>query len=153
MFIGGNPSLGIDLSALQILRYIPGTGNVPLAADPSPSGVIVQSDRIIFTPAVLPLVDGQYSIGIFANLKSTGGDSVDKTPVFHSFTVGAVDTIRPIVVVTSPVNGATGVGAGVAPPVPPAGVTGRRRRAHRHLRPRRALTSSSASASRSRPRR
>ena len=97
MFIGGNPALGIDLSALQILQYVPGTGNIPLA--PAVNGVVVQNDRIIFTPAVCPLANGQYSIGIFANLKSIEGDSVDKTPVFHSFTVGLADTIAPVVVV------------------------------------------------------
>jgi hypothetical protein len=122
VFIGGNPTLGIDLSALQILRYIPGTGNVPLAA--AANGVEVQNDRIIFTPAALPLPDGQYSIGVFANLKSVEGDPVDQTPVFHSFTVGSADKISPVVVVTNPVNAATGVGAGVPPPQPPSGVTG-----------------------------
>jgi hypothetical protein len=122
VFIGGNPTLGIDLSSLQILRFIPGTGNVPL--QPAANGVEVLADRIIFTPASLPLPDGQYSIGVFANLKSTEGDPVDQTPVFHSFTVGDADTIAPIVVVTSPIDAATGVGAGVAPPQPPPGAAG-----------------------------
>ncbi len=121
VFIGGTPALGIDLSALQILQYIPGTGNVPLPA--ATNGVDVQDDRIIFTPATLPLANGQYSIGVFANLKSVEGDAVDKTPVFHSFTVGAADTIAPIVVVTSPVNLASGVGAGVPPPAAQPGQT------------------------------
>lgn len=119
VFIGGNPALGIDLSALQILQYIPGTGNVPLAA----ANVQVLDDRIIFTPATLPLANGQYSVGVFANLKSVEGDSVDKTPVFHSFNVGAIDTIAPIVVVTTPINAATGIGAGTPPPAAQPGQT------------------------------
>jgi hypothetical protein len=121
VFIGGNPALGIDLSALQILQFVPGVGNVPLEA--APNGVEVLGDRIVFTPAVIAaggsLPDGQYSIGVFPNLKSTEGDSVQAAPVFHSFTVGSVDTIAPVVVVTSPINGAVGVGAGVPPPPPP----------------------------------
>ena len=121
VFIGGNPALGIDLSALQILQYIPGTGNIPLA--PATNGVVIQDDRIIFTPATLPLPNGQYSIGVFANLKSIEGDPVDKTPVFHSFNVGIADTIAPVVVVTNPVNAATGIGAGVAPPAAQPGQT------------------------------
>jgi hypothetical protein len=118
VFIGGNPALGIDLSALQVLQFITGTGNIPLAA----ARVEVLNDKIIFTPAVLPLPDGQYSIGVFANLKSVEGDPVDKAPVFHSFTVGAKDTTPPEVVTTIPVDKATGVGAGLPPPPPPAGV-------------------------------
>jgi hypothetical protein len=118
VFIGGNPALGIDLSALQILNYVPGIGNIPL--QPAPNGVQVLDDRIIFTPSVLPLPNGQYSIGVFANIKSTEGDPVAQAPVFHSFTVGASDTIRPTIVVTNPIHGATGVGAGVAPPAPPS---------------------------------
>jgi hypothetical protein len=124
VFVGGNPSLGIDLSALQILQYVPGTGNIPVEA--APNGVEVLHDRIIFTPAVIAaggrLPDGQYSIGVFANLKNTEGDAVQKTPVFHSFTVGEFDSIAPVVVVTNPPNGATGVGAGIPPPPPPAGL-------------------------------
>src|SRR5262245_6098991 len=118
VFIGGNPALGIDLSAFQVLQDIPGTGLVPLPA----AAVTVLDDRIIFTPATLPLPDGQYSVGIFSNLKSVEGDPVDKAPVFHSFTVGKIDTIRPVVVVTNPVDHQTGVGAGLPPPAPPSGV-------------------------------
>jgi hypothetical protein len=117
VFIGGNPALGIDYSAFQVLQFIPGTGNVPL----SYSQVIVEGDKIRFIPATLPLPNGQYSIGVFANLKSTEGDAVDKAPVFHSFTVGPADTIAPVVVVTTPVNTAQGIGAGVPPPPPPSG--------------------------------
>jgi hypothetical protein len=126
VFIGGNPNLGIDLNAVQILQFIPGTGNVPLR--PAPNGVQVLNDRIIFTPAGLeqvppvPLQNGQYSIGIFQNLKSVEGDPVDQAPVFHSFTVGNADTIAPEIVVTNPPNGATGIGAGIAPPPPPSNV-------------------------------
>ena len=117
VFVGGNPTLGIDYSAFQVLQYIPGTGNVPLPY----SQVIVENDKIRFVPATLPLPNGQYSIGVFGNLKSTEGDPVDKAPVFHSFTVGTSDTIAPVVVVTNPVNTAQGIGAGVPPPPPPSG--------------------------------
>jgi hypothetical protein len=124
VFIGGNPALGIDLSALQIVQFIPGIGNVPV--EPAPNGVEVLADRIIFTPAVIAaggaLPDGQYTIAVFGNLKSTEGDPVQQAPVFHSFTVGAIDTVAPEVVVTDPINGAVGIGAGVAPPPPPPGV-------------------------------
>ena len=124
VFIGGNPALGLDLTAFQVLHYIPGTGNVPLpysqvdVVNPTSAG---EEARIVFTPALLPLADGQYSVGVFANMKSTQGDSVDKTPVFHSFTVGVADVIDPVVVVTTPNNNAQGVGAGVPPPAPPSG--------------------------------
>jgi hypothetical protein len=121
VFIGGNPALGIDLSALQILQYLgPSTGNVPL--QPAPNGVQVLDDRIIFTPATLPLPLGQYSVGVFANLKSIEGDAVQQAPVFHSFTVGTVDNLQPVVVTTSPGNGQQNVGAGVPPPPPPANI-------------------------------
>ncbi len=122
VFLAGDPSSPLDPSSIQILRFIPGTGNVPLAA--APNGIQVLDDRIVFTPATLPMADGQYSIGVFSNLKSVEGDSVDKAPVFHSFTVGNSDTISPEVVTTSPVNNASGVGAGVPPPTPPAGTQG-----------------------------
>ena len=119
VFVGGNPALGLDLSAFQVLQFIPGTGNVPLAY----SQVDVLSDRIVFTPQTLPLANGQYSVGVFANLKSTEGDPVQKAPVFTSFTVGPTDTIAPVVVVTTPNNNAQGVGAGVPPPSPGSGAS------------------------------
>ena len=119
VFVGGNPTLGVDFSAFQVLQFIPGTGNVPLAY----SQVIVERDKIRFIPATLPLPNGQYSIGIFANLKSTEGDAVAQAPVFHAFTVGTADTIAPVVVVTDPVNTAQGIGAGVPPPPPPSGAS------------------------------
>jgi hypothetical protein len=124
VFIGGNPALGLDLSALQILQYIPGVGNVPLEA--APNGIEVLADRIIFTPAAIAsgagLPDGQYSIGVFGNLKSIDGDPVQNAPVFHSFTVGATDTIAPTIVITNPVNNAVGIGAGIPAPPPPPGL-------------------------------
>lgn len=117
VFTGGRPELGIDLSALQILRYVPGSGNeaLPLA------DVTVEADRIICTPAVLPLSDGQYSIGVLKNIRNTRGKGLIAAPVFHSFTVGAIDSVRPFVVTSSPANNEIGVGAGAPPPTPPAG--------------------------------
>jgi len=93
---------------------------VPLP--PAPNGVTVLDDRIVFTPASLPLPLGQYSIGVFQNLKSVEGDPVDQAPAFHSFTVGTTDTVPPFVVTTSPQNGENNVGAGVAAPAPPSNI-------------------------------
>jgi len=112
VFTGGQPSLGVDLSALSILRFVPGSGNVPLAL----AEVTVEPDRIICTPAVLPLTDGQYSIGVFKNIRNTDGISLVDGPVFHSFTVGAADSVAPFVVTTSPANNEIGIGAGAPPP-------------------------------------
>jgi hypothetical protein len=119
VFLGGVPALGLDLSALQILRYIPGTGNVELAL----SSVVVEDNRIRCIPATLPLPDGQYSIGVFKNIKNTDGVPLQFGPVFHAFTVGQADTVNPFVVTTSPVDQAEQVGAGAPPPTPPSGVS------------------------------
>ena len=117
VFTGGRPELGVDLSALSILRFIPGSGNVPLAL----ADVTVESDRIICTPAVLPLTDGQYSVGVFKNIRNIDGVALVDGPVFHSFTVGAADGVAPFVVTSSPANNEIGVGAGAPPPTPPTG--------------------------------
>ena len=117
VFTGGRPELGVDLSALSILRFIPGSGNVPLAL----ADVTVEPDRIICTPAVLPLVDGQYSVGVFKNIRNTDGKSLVDGPVFHSFTVGAADTVAPFVVTSDPANNEIGIGAGAPAPMPPSG--------------------------------
>jgi hypothetical protein len=120
VFVGGVPSLGLDLSALEILQFQPGVGNIQLPL----SNVTVEATRIICTPdpSVMPLPDGQYLIGVFANIRNTDGDRLTKGPVFHSFTVGMSDTVRPFVVTTDPVNNQIGVGAGVPPPPPPSGL-------------------------------
>ena len=68
------------------------------------------------------LPDGQYTIGLFANIKNTEGRQLRDGPVFHTITVGALDTIAPRIVTTDPVNGEQNVGAGVPPPAPPPGV-------------------------------
>ena len=117
VFTGGRPELGVDLSALSILRFIPGSGNVPLAL----ADVTVETDRIICTPAVLPLTDGQYSIGVFKNIRNVAGKQLVDGPVFHSFTVGAADAVAPFVVTSSPANNEIGIGAGSPPPTPPTG--------------------------------
>lgn len=120
-FQGGDPGGSLDPNAV-LIQQATSLGNVPLAA--APGGIQVLDDRIIFTPATMPLPDGQYSVAIFGNLKSKDGDSVDKVPAFHSFNVGTVDSVPPIIVTTKPVNNATGVGAGVPAPTPPAGTIG-----------------------------
>ncbi len=114
IFVGGDPGLGLDLSALQVLQYIPGSGNVELPL----SQVEVQSDRIVCTPAVLPLADGQYEISVLDNVKNVEGKGLQDGPVHMSFTVGANDSISPEVVTTQPIDNAVGVGAGAPPPQP-----------------------------------
>src|SRR5262245_23281703 len=42
-FQAGDPTNQLDPNAVQVLRYIPGTGNVPLAA--APNGIQVLDDR------------------------------------------------------------------------------------------------------------
>lgn len=120
-FQGGDPGQQLDPNAVLIQRAT-SLGNVVL--DAAPGGVQVLADRIVFTPATMPLPDGQYSVAIFGNLKSVEGDSVDKVPAFHAFTVGTTDSVPPMVVTTSPANGASGVGAGVPAPTAPSGTIG-----------------------------
>ena len=144
IFLGGNPSLGADPSALQVTREIPGTGNVQVPVnvelvDAAGSGTLnaivcqplppfatnlgdisVPPDGIDDYATTLP--DGQYTIGLFSNIKNTSGKSLRDGPVFHSFSVGNADTILPRVVTTDPVNGQQNVGAGTPPPPPPPGV-------------------------------
>ena len=142
IFLGGNPFLGPDPSALQVTREVPGVGNVSVpvevtVVDAAGSGTL---NAIICQP--LPpfstnlgdvdndgkddydtgMPDGQYTVGLFDNIKNTEGRTLRDGPVFHSFTVGASDTIAPRVVTTDPVNGQQGIGASVAPPAPPPGV-------------------------------
>jgi hypothetical protein len=124
IFLGGIPALGLDPSSVQVLRFIPGTGNVPLPLHPDPNmAVVITKSRIVVTPspAVMPLPAGQYEIGVFKNVKNTEGKGLFGGPVFHSFTVGAADGVRPFVVTSFPVNNQVGVGAGAPPPTPPAG--------------------------------
>ncbi len=139
IFTGGNPFLGPDPLALTIQREVPGTGNVQVPVevtlvDRIPTDESEGLNTIICQP--LPpfatvagpgayntnLPDGQYTVGLFANIKNTEGVSLRDGPVFHTFTVGQTDTINPRIVTTSPVNGQQNVGAGVPPPAPPPGV-------------------------------
>lgn len=117
IFLRGNPALGLDLAAVQFLQYIPGTGNIPMT--PAPGGVEVRDDAIVFTPAQMPIPDGQYSIGVFEKVRGVGGAPLLGGPVFHAFLVGSADTTAPAIVTTLPLNGARGVGAGTdVPPKP-----------------------------------
>lgn len=112
VFVGGRAELGVDLSALQITRFIPGTGNVAIGL----AEVQVERDRIVCTPAIMPLADGQYAIAVLDGVRSTAGDRLVGGPVYHSFTVGTTDTVSPFVIGSSPADGETGVGAGAPPP-------------------------------------
>ncbi len=146
VFIGGNPFLGPDPSALKVQREVPGVGNVlipvrvelvdatadgtsslnAIVCQPLPpfsanlGDISVPADGIDDYATNMP--DGQYTVGLFANLKNTAGRSLRDGPVFHTFTVGSTDTIPPRVVTTDPVNGEQNVGAGTPPPPPPPGV-------------------------------
>jgi hypothetical protein len=143
VFLGGNPFLGPDPSALQVTREVPGVGNVQVPVqvslvDAAGSGslnaivcqplppfstnvgdISVPADGIDDYATNLP--DGQYTIGLFDNIKNTAGAALRDGPVFHTFSVGGSDTILPRVVTTDPVNGQQNVGAGVPPPPPPYG--------------------------------
>jgi hypothetical protein len=138
IFIGGNKTLGVDPSALQITREVPNVGNVLVPVDvtlvdATPSDERDSLNAIVCQP--LPpfatvgvngfqtaLPDGQYTLGLFKNIRNTAGKSLRDGPVFHSFTVGTTDALPPRVVTTSPVNGEQNVGAGVPPPPPPPGI-------------------------------
>ncbi len=135
LFIGGQPFLGPDPGSLQITREIPGVGNVPIPVQVTLETHPVTGARLIVCQPLPPFaVDdglggyttnldaGQYTVGVFKNLKNTEGKALRDGPVFHSFTVGATDTILPRVVTSSPGNGQVGVGAGVPAPAPPPGV-------------------------------
>jgi hypothetical protein len=168
VFIGGNPFLGPDPSALQVTREVPGVGNVqvpvqvqvvdavdsdgdgllppplgnwqtgnPNQADPNACDLDEQVtlNAIVCTPlppfsTALPgggydtnMPDGQYTLGLFSNIKNSQGVGLRDSPVFQSFTVGASDTIPPRVITTDPVDGQLHVGAGSSPPAPPPGVS------------------------------
>lgn len=114
VFAGGRPEMGLNASALQITRYVPGTGNVNLAL----ADVRVEADRIVCTPAGLPLPDGQYGVVVNAGLRNVEGRALQNAPVLHSFTVGDHDDVAPYVVTTKPANDEIGVGAGAPPPMP-----------------------------------
>ncbi len=138
VFIGGNKTLGVDPSALQITREIPGVGNVLVPVDvtlvdATPLDDTASLNAIVCQPLppfatagpggfVTALPDGQYTIGIFKNITNSAGRALRDGPVFHSFTVGDEDTLPPRVVTTDPVNGEQNVGAGVPPPPPPPGI-------------------------------
>ncbi len=153
LFLGGSPALGVDPSALQVTQEIPGVGNIQIAieileptapyTDPVtglPVVPIQPLDHIIRCQPLPPFAnagpnnnasgwvtsmpDGQYTIAAFKNIKNTENKEMVKGPVFHAFTVGAKDTIRPRVLTTNPVNGEQNVGAGAPPPAVPPGVEG-----------------------------
>ncbi len=132
VFIGGNPALGeVDPHALQITQEVPGSGNnlIPIDIEVQPDRIICQPLPPYSTPDgaggyITNLPQGQYTIGVLRNIRNTEGRQLRDAPVFHSFTVGQNDTLAPRVVTTKPIDGELGVGAGVPPPAPPAGLPG-----------------------------
>lgn len=139
IFTGGNPFLGPDPLALTVQREVPGTGNIQVPVevtlidrapgdDQSGLNTVICQPLPPFASVVSPGVyatampDGQYTVGLFSNIKNTEGVSLRDGPVFHTFTVGTADAIAPRIITTSPVNGEQNVGAGVAPPASPPGV-------------------------------
>ncbi len=133
IFIAGNPFLGVDPSVLLFTHEIPGVGNAKVDIDAR-----VEGNRIILQP--LPglngeyatpdgsggyntnLPEGQFTVGIFKNLKNSAGKDLRDAPVFHTFFVGTLDTVRPTVINKSPGDGELGVGASVPPPAAPPGL-------------------------------
>ncbi len=153
VFLGGSPALGVDPSALQITQEIPGVGNITIPVevlsasapftDPATGLPVTPTeplDHVIRCQPLPPFAsagagnngtgfvtnmpDGQYTIGVFKNIRNTESKEMVRGPVFHSFFVGANDTIRPRVLSTNPVNGEQNVGAGAPPPAAPPGVEG-----------------------------
>ena len=142
LFVGGNPTLGPSPSSLSLQREIPGVGNVIVpvrvtlddAAGTGTRNAIVCQPLPPFATSVgdldgdgredyaTNLPEGQYTIGVFDQVRSVGGQALRNGPVFHTFTVGEEDVIAPRVSTSSPVNGQRGVGAGTPPPPPPPGV-------------------------------
>jgi len=135
VFIGGVPFLGPDPSALAVTQEIPGVGNVPipvqvtLETHPSSGAKLLVCQPLPPYSApdglggyITNLPDGQYTVALTKNIKNTEGRALRDGPVFHSFSVGASDTILPRVVSTQPGNGASNVGAGAPAPAPPPGV-------------------------------
>lgn len=113
-FLGGNEFLGPDPEALQVARVVLQTGLVPL-----PITAVVESSPNVFDltvgPPAFPMVDGGYRIRLGAGLKSKDGAALAE-PVFHSFVVGASDTVAPAVVTSFPNAGDTDVPAGADSP-------------------------------------
>jgi hypothetical protein len=128
VFIGGDPNLGLDRSALKLTRALPtvGAGGEPVTmlVPVDIRSVLVDKTLIRIVPEDIAngngLATGQYRIEVSENIRNVNGKRLLAT-TFHTFTVGDNDVIAPEVVVTSPVNQATGVGAGSPPPTPPAG--------------------------------
>ncbi len=147
IFTGGTQFLQPDPSALKVQREVPGVGNVlvpvqvtlvdatvdgtsstnAIVCQPLPpfstnlGDISVPPDGIDDYATNMP--DGQYTVRLTANIKNTAGAPMRDGPVFHTFTVGATDTIPPRVLTTDPVNAEQNVGAGVPPPAPPPGVS------------------------------
>jgi hypothetical protein len=101
----------VDPAAIQFLRFVPGTGNIPV-----PVAVTVDGSRILLQP--LPpyalrdadgelrtaLPNAQYHVAVFPKVRDATGRPLLARAAFLSFTVGASDDVAPFVVTTSPVN-------------------------------------------------
>lgn len=114
LYVGGEPVLGVDPSALQFLRYLPGTGfalldiaTVDLVNTPG-------EDVVRLVPEDLPLPAGQYHVAVFEDVQDLLGNSLHASPALQTFWVGGADVDDPSVVYVSPSPGATGVPSGAA---------------------------------------
>ena len=91
---GGRPELGIDLDALRWIRFIAGTGWVPVDLDE----VDVQPDRVVLTPRApgggpaATIATGQYTFVVGAAVRATNGLPIAPAPVYHTFFVGSDPT-------------------------------------------------------------
>ena len=133
IYIAGNPFLGVDPSVLLLTHEIPGVGNAQVQIDAR-----VEGDRIVLQPLpglngeyaapdgsggyITNLPEGQFTVGIFKNLKNSAGKDLRDAPVFHTFFVGTLDTVRPTVINKTPGSGEIGVGASAPPPAAPPGL-------------------------------
>ena len=81
-FVGGNPLLGPDNDAVQLLYLVAGSGWVPVDAT-----LTVGADHLAFTPGAsfTPLRVGSYRIEIGTVGLDVEGLAVAPAPVFHAF--------------------------------------------------------------------
>ena len=111
-YVGGNPSLGPDNDAVQLLYLVAGSGWVPVVTT-----LTVGADHLAFTPGAsfTPLRVGSYRIEVGTVGLDVEGLAVAPAPVFHAFYV-TTDVDAPHAVATSPAPDTLDVPHGPASP-------------------------------------